>query len=141
MSDDGNDWGQYKASHRMLRALPQVTAEDRALLKQEQIRLHVCLIPIERKSAAVHLAKLRARYPERSIPQVALKMLVSDDLDDIAEYPEQLVEYACKVWRKNADNEWAPKSIGQLMECVKYEFRIMKQELHRVGKLLALPSK
>lgn len=136
MSDNGSDWGQYRAVTEVLRDLPELKPEIIDLLRKDQLRLHAGLIPIDRKAAAIHLAKLRTRYPERSMPMVALKMIVNEDLNDIAEYPEHLVERACKAWRDNPANDWAPKSMAQLMQSVKYEFNVMKRDSNRIGILI-----
>lgn len=135
LSDDGKDWGQFSGEVTLL-PLPRIKPEGLELLRQEKVRLLEVLTPAPRKKAALHLAKLRARYAEREISKTALRALVAEDLDDIADYPEYLIERACRNWRNDPENKWAPRAMAQLMKTVNDEYFEMKKQLKRIGILL-----
>ena len=58
---------------------------------------------------------------QSSKPQQIEKALYSEWLEDLMDYPADLINLACKNWR-NGNNKRAPYGAGELMESVKDEW-------------------
>ena len=64
---------------------------------------------------------LSLRGFQRDMPDAVFEQLQLDWVDDLGMYPADLVELACKRWRRSNNNR-APYACGELMESVKSEF-------------------
>ena len=64
---------------------------------------------------------LESRYFEKETDQTVQTQLDREWIEDLSEYPPDLIELACNNWRRSSKN-YAPRSAGVLMESVKQEY-------------------
>lgn len=64
---------------------------------------------------------LESRYYQRDTNPTVQDEIDKEWIEDLSEYPADLIELACNNWRKS-NNNYAPRSAGVLMESVKQEY-------------------
>ena len=64
---------------------------------------------------------LESRYFEKDTTAEVQKQLDREWIEDLSEYPADLLDEACRNWRLSNQN-YAPRSAGVLMESVKAEW-------------------
>lgn len=75
---------------------------------------------------------LESRYFVSDLDDSTQKALDEEWLEDLEEYPADLIARACKNWRRG-NNNFAPRSAGVLMESVKSEW-VRRQTIMRNGE-------
>lgn len=76
------------------------------------------LRPASRTEIVRHVGALSLHYPQPDLPEAAHATRWDDWLSDFAEVPADILEAACRDWRRSAER-FAP-SPGQLLEKVKW---------------------
>lgn len=79
------------------------------------------LRPASARYALGKIEVLESRYFEKQTDPAIEREIAKEWIEDLAEYPEDLIHLACKNWRCSSQN-YAPRSAGVLMESVKAEF-------------------
>ena len=64
---------------------------------------------------------LESRYYQRDTNPTVQDEIDKEWIEDLMEYPSDLIELACNNWRKS-NNNYAPRSAGVLMDSVKQEY-------------------
>jgi len=80
---------------------------------------------------------LTARYYQVETPDGVQYLLTREWLEDMEEFPANLITKACRNWRKS-DKGYAPKSAGQLMASVMQEFVDMQTDCKKAKDILRL---
>lgn len=106
--EEDNSIGQW-ASHNL------------EALRGARIALNAALEPAALDAGMTMVEKLRSRYWRGvELPDVQTE-LDEEWIDDLAEYPQDLLELAARRWRRS-DAGYAPRSAGQLMASVKQDY-------------------
>lgn len=115
--------------------LPKLSSEAVNMLVVLAEKQEVILKPADPKEATVCLLRLRARYNQTAQNPKLMELLIEEDLQDLKDYPIDLIEKACKAWRDNVENQYAPRSMSQLMgEC----WRDLAERKRKKNRILAL---
>lgn len=83
---------------------------------------------------------LESRYFEKENDPEIQKQIDREWIEDLSEYPQDLLDMACNNWRCS-DQNYAPRSAGVLMESVKSEWvrrKCIYQNAEAVLRLLSL---
>lgn len=99
------------------------------------------LQPPTKQQIAVNIEMIEGRGFEKTLPldpqalaeEIEMQKAIKREwLEDLKEFPADLVELACKRWRR-ANNNRPPYASGELMESVKPEF-IRRKSLYMKAK-------
>lgn len=105
-------------AHRLAESIAKAGAYYETLLQ-----------PPAPQQIAVNVELLEVRGFQKPLPlddngdvlEVVVDQINKDWIDDLSEFPADLVEQACRAWRRKNTNR-APYASGELMESVKAEF-------------------
>jgi hypothetical protein len=91
------------------------------------------LRPTGKEALAIELGRLglHCRPPDHS--QSQLKILMEDYIEDLSEFPLDLIQDACKEWRRN--EKWWPK-ISELREIITKLHSERKNALFRANSII-----
>ena len=80
---------------------------------------------------------LESRYFEKETDDKIQKELDKEWIEDLTEYPPDLIDLACKNWRRS-DRNYSPRSAGVLMASVKTEYVKRKSIFSKAEAVLTL---
>lgn len=113
--------------------------QDRQTSKQHkkniiEVREHYLslLQPSEATYILGKIEILESRYYQRDTNPTVQDEIDKEWIDDLREYPADLIELACNNWRRS-NNNYAPRSAGVLMESVKSEY-VRRVVMYRKAK-------
>lgn len=112
-------------------------------IQETKVALINALRPAPPELALTAIEALQTRYYQASPhadtdkAQAIEEMLTEEWLEDLSEYPIDLIKKACANWRR-ADNRFAPASAGVLMDSVKPEFSQRKANLRKADTVINL---
>tara|TARA_Y100000385_G_C13057222_1_gene622613 strand:- start:1061 stop:1459 length:399 start_codon:yes stop_codon:yes gene_type:complete len=113
--------------------------QDRQTSKQHkkniiEVREHYLslLQPSEATYILGKIEILESRYYQRDTNPTVQDEIDKEWIEDLAEYPADLIELACNNWRRS-NNNYAPRSAGVLMESVKSEY-VRRVVMYRKAK-------
>ena len=113
--------------------------QDRQTSKQHkkniiEVREHYLslLQPSEATYILGKIEILESRYYQRDTNPTVQDEIDKEWIDDLSEYPADLIELACNNWRRS-NNNYAPRSAGVLMESVKSEY-VRRVVMYRKAK-------
>ena len=81
--------------------------------------------PAEPAEILTRVEMLDIRGFQKDLPQAAMEQIELEWLEDLSEYPADLVKLACHRWRRACNNR-PPYASGELMDGVKDEYRRRK---------------
>lgn len=134
LNDENREWTNLSGVYQ--KPLPTLSLAGESALLQELTRLERFHCREAQEQALLAWLTLLERYSKQKMKDNLRDAIVQEDLDDITPYPYDLVEKACKLWRQNIENKFAPRSVGQLMESVRIEWSERKKRKFRILKLL-----
>lgn len=113
--------------------------QDRETAKQHiknliDVREHYLslLQPSEATYILTKIEILESRYYQRDTNPTVQDEIDKEWIEDLSEYPSDLIELACNNWRRS-NNNYAPRSAGVLMESVKSEY-VRRLVMYRKAK-------
>lgn len=113
--------------------------QDRQTSKQHkkniiEVREHYLslLQPSEATYILGKIEILESRYYQRDTNPTVQDEIDKEWIEDLSEYPSDLIELACNNWRRS-NNNYAPRSAGVLMESVKSEY-VRRLVMYRKAK-------
>lgn len=161
MNESGIDWsGRYPLTHTG--AIDEQKARDMGLSVSSSIRC----VPIVPKESDQYQQLLEAVYHARRLLKPAssaeagfelkrlsvwcpmqqrdirdFKLMLHDALNDLAEYPLDLIQQACARYRNNPDqrNDFFPRP-GRLKALVEHKLVERRRMLYRLERLLAVAN-
>ena len=79
------------------------------------------LAPSDEDFIMTKIELLESRYFEKEIDDATQAKMSKEWVQDLTEYPADLIDEACRNWRR-ANQTYAPRSAGVLMESVKEKY-------------------
>jgi hypothetical protein len=98
-------------------------------------QIEIALKPAKPRKILSALARLRLHYATSHMSEQELALMLEDYINDLAEYPKDILENACIEYRKDGRNLFFPK-VGQLIALVKQPWQLRKEKLHKLKKLV-----
>jgi hypothetical protein len=86
-------------------------------VRQAAVAVCASLTPAKPQEVAVLFERLSLHYPELKRTDREAKLAIEDWLEDLAEYPVDLIREACRLWR-NSTQRFFPTP-GQLIDPVR----------------------
>ncbi len=99
------------------------------------------LIPASPTEAVFELKRLSVWCPMQNRDVRDFKIMLHDALNDLAEYPVDLLQKACSQYRNDSDhrNDFFPRP-GRLKELVEHKLQERKTLLYKLERLLAIAN-
>lgn len=94
------------------------------------------LMPAIPEKIITSLTKLSAHYWQGNKDQTGWSVVMEDYLEDLEDLPADLLDEACKRWRRNAANKFFPRA-AELKAQISYDWCQRRMQLRRIEALLA----
>ena len=141
----GVDWsGKLLGQHPFIgSAVPIIKRKSReyALLIIAIREFEIALKPVNPKIIVRILAQLRLHYAHSELSEEALMVLLDDYVQDLNQYPADLIEQACIDYRKSPDESRFFPVSGQLIKYIEPLWWRRKNILSKLKKLLEVTNK
>lgn len=138
LDEDYYQWIEIPGVYQ--KALPRLSIIGIQELNKQLQWLEYQLSPKLYAKAILLYTRLRTRYFQADTYDKLLDELNEEDFEDLELYPHDLVEKACKLWRSDPLHDFAPRSVGQLMESVRIEWTERKMKMAKMRTLLDLSA-
>jgi len=93
------------------------------------------LKPAKIEEIGVLLGRLSLHYAPITADENKMRLIMEDYFEDLGGIPADLLQYACKQYRQNHENQYFPKA-SALLKLVKEAFSDRKKEMRAIDKML-----
>jgi hypothetical protein len=121
----------------MLHKVPTID-RDSALYDQlikARDEMEAKLMPARISDILTVLARLRFHYPTAGMNEKQFSYLLEDYVEDLSIYPIDLINDACKAYRRDGKHQFFPK-IGELLTLIKEHWYPRRSRLQRINTLI-----